>query len=411
MSDTEIFELPPKLYPIFHPERGEVQYRGAHGGRGSSKSMTFASVAALWGYLEPLRILCARELHSSIKESFHAELKSAIQARPWLAAHYDVGVDYLRGANGTEFLFKGLRRNISAIRSLAKIDLTIVEEAEDVPESSWVALEPTVLRQPKSELWLIWNPERDGSPVDLRFRKQPPSNALITQINYEDNPWFPPELDTLRRRDQERLDLATYAHIWEGEYLENSNSQVLSGKVRVAEFAPAADWHGPYFGADWGFAQDPTAGVKCWIHDERLYIEYEAGKVGLELDDTAKFLIQRLPEVEKHIMRADSARPETISFVKRRGLPNCTSVEKWSGSVEDGIAHLRSYKEIVIHPRCKETVRESRLYSYKMDRLTGDILPVVVDAYNHYWDAVRYALAPLIKTRNANMTGYTVEAL
>ena len=404
-------ELPEKLYPVFYPERGEVQYRAAHGGRGSAKSMTFDTMAAFWGYLEPMRILCVRDLQASIKESFHAELKSAIQARPWLAAHYDVGVDYLRGANGTEFLFKGLRRNIGSIQSTAKVDLTIVEEAEDVPEASWVALEPTVLRAPKSEIWVIWNPKLDGSPVDKRFRKHPPDNAVIAELNYFDNPWFPPGLDDLRRRDQERLDPATYAHIWEGAYLENSSAQILAGKVRVAEFRPGADWDGPYFGADWGFAQDPTAGVKCWVFGDTLYIEHEAGEVGLEIDKTAVFLKDRLPGVESHIMRADSARPETISYVKRHGLPNCIGVDKWSGSVEDGIAHLRSYREIVIHPRCRETIRESRLYSYKVDRLTGDVLPVLVDAYNHYIDAVRYALAPLIKTRSANSFGYQVAVL
>ena len=407
----ETLELPEKLYPLFYPERGEVQYRSAYGGRGSGKSMNFASVAAFWGYMEPLRILCVRDLQSSIRESFHAELRMAIHARPWLAQHYDVGVDYLRGANGTEFLFRGLRRNIGSIQSLAQVDLTIVEEAEDVPESSWVALEPTVLRTPKSEIWTIWNPKLDGSPVDQRFRKNPPENAVIAEVNYFDNPWFPPGLETLRKRDQGRLDPATYAHIWEGAYLENSNAQVLAGKVRVSDFKPSSDWDGPYFGADWGFAQDPTAGVKCWIHGDCLYIEYEAGEIGLEIDKTANFLKAGLPGVESHVLRADSARPETISYVRRHGLPNCVGVDKWSGSVEDGIAHLRSYREIVIHPRCRETIRESRLYSYKVDRLSGDVLPVIVDAYNHYWDAVRYALSPLIRSRTANSVGYQVPGL
>lgn len=410
MSEVAL-EIPEKLYPVFYPERGEVQYRGAFGGRGSSKSMTLATMAALWGYMEPLRILCARELQSSIRESFHAELRAAITRIDWLVDHYDIGVDYIRGKNGTEFFFRGLRRNISSIRSTAKIDLTILEEAEDIPESSWLALEPTVLREPKSEIWLIWNPERDGSPVDMRFRKQPPRNSVIAEINYEDNPWFPPELESLRQRDLGRLDPATYAHIWEGAYLENSNSQVLAGKVRVAEFKPGQDWDGPYFGADWGFAQDPTAGVKCWIHADTLYIEHEGGKVGLDIDQTAEYLIARLPGVANHTLRADSARPETISYVKRHGLPSCTGVDKWHGSVEDGIAHLRSYREIVVHPRCKEARRESRLWSYKVDRLTGDVLPILVDAHNHYWDAVRYALAPLIKRRTADFSGYKVDSL
>lgn len=410
MTEVEL-ELPPKLVDVFAPERGEVQYRGAWGGRGSAKSFTFAKMAAVWGYAEPLRILCTRELQVSIKESFHAELKAAIASEPWLAAHYDVGVDYLRGLNGTEFLFRGLRNNVSSVKSTAKIDLTIVEEAEDVPEPSWLALEATVFRQPKSEMWVIWNPRLDGSPVDVRFRKQPPKDALIVSMNHWDNPWFPVNLEKLRRRQQELLDPATYAHVWEGAYLTNSVAQVLNGKVRVAEFEPGAGWHGPYHGLDFGFAQDPTAAVRCWVHDERLWIEYEAGGQGLEIDQTAQRLTGAMPGVERHIVRADSARPESISYLRRHGLPQVVAVEKWPGSVEDGVAHLRSYREIVVHPRCRETINETRLYSHKVDRLTGDVLPGIVDAHNHYMDALRYALAPMIKRRDAGMAGMKVSGL
>ena len=120
------------------------------------------------------------------------------------------------------------------------------------------------------------------------------------------------------------------------------------------------------------------------MHDSRLWVEYEAGRVGLEIDETPRYLTERIPGIEKHIIRADSARPESTSYLKRHGLPNTVSVEKWPGSVEDGVAHLRSYTEIVIHPRCIETIREARLWSYKVDRLSGDILPVLVDANNHF---------------------------
>jgi len=394
---TARIKLPPKLVPVFSPPRGAMQYRGAYGGRGSGKSFNFAKMAAIWGYVEPLRILCTRDLQISIKESFHAELKAAIDSEPWLAAHYDVGVDYLRGRNGTEFLFRGLRHSIGSIKSMAKIDLTIVEEAEDAPESAWLALEATVFRQPKSEMWVIWNPSLDGSPVDERFRKNPPGRSLIVEMNHGDNPFFPAGLEELRVREQERLDPATYAHVWEGAYLQNSDAQVFANKYRVAEFAPDAGWDGPYFGIDFGFAQDPTTAVKCWVNNETLYIEHEAGKVGLELDDTAAHIAERVPDIAMHASRADSARPESISYLKRHGLPRIEGVKKWPGSVEDGIQHMRSYREIIIHPRCTGTVREFLLYSYKVDRMSGDVMPAVVDAMNHFIDAIRYALGPLIK--------------
>ena len=401
---TAQIELPQKLVEVFRVERGGVRYRCAYGGRGSAKSFSFALMAAVWGYAEPMRILCTREFQVSIKESFHAELKSAIEANPWLAAHYDIGQDYLRGKNGTEFIFRGLRRNEQSIKSLAKVDLTIVEEAEDIPESSWLALEATVFRQPRSELWAIWNPREYNSPVDQRFRKDPPESAIIVEMNWQDNPFFPDGLEDLRQRQRETLDPATYAHVWEGAYLENSDAQVLHGKVRVAEFEPGKDWDGPYHGLDFGFANDPTAANKCWIYNDRLYVEHEASKVGLELDDTAEYVEQCIPGISRHVIRADCARPESISYLKRHGFPRIEGVKKWQGSVEDGIQHLRSYAEIVVHPRCTETIRECRLYSYKVDRHTGDVLPVVVDAHNHHIDGMRYALQPMIIARGSPLS-------
>lgn len=395
MTEATI-KLPPKLVPVFTPARGELRYRGAYGGRGSGKSFSFALMAAVWGYAEKMRILCTRELQVSIKESFHAEVKNAIASTPWLAAHYDVGIDYIRGKNGTEFIFRGLRHNMSAIKSMAQIDLCIIEEAEDVPESSWQDLEPTI-RAEGSEIWAVWNPKKDGSPVDSRFRKASPPRSAIVQMNYHDNPWFPAVLDEQRRHQQRVLDPATYSHIWEGAYLQHSEAQIFRGKYRVDEFNPAQGWEGPYFGVDFGFAQDPTTGVKCWVHERKLFIEYDAAKVGLELDDTADYLKAKVPGIEAYASRADSARPESISYLKRHGLPRIEGVDKWKGSVEDGIQFMRSFDEIVIHPRCRDSVNEFLLYSYKVDRLTGDILPQIVDANNHVVDAIRYALAPIIK--------------
>lgn len=409
---TATIQLPPKLVPLFAPARGELRYRVAYGGRGSGKSFTFALMAAIWGYAEPLRILCTRELQVSIKESMHAEIKNAIESLPWLAAHYEVGEAFIRGKNGTEFIFRGLRHNISAVKSMAQIDLCIVEEAADVPQHSWQSLLPTI-RAPKSEVWAVYNPKSPTDPVDVMFRQEPPPRSMVVEINYSDNPWFPAELEEQRKHARRIMNPADYAWIWEGAYLENSDAQVLSGKWRVDDFEPQPGWDGPYYGIDWGFSQDPTAGVKLWVHDQNLYVEHEACKVGLENDDIAQFMIERLPGIEKHTVRADSARPETISHVKSRGrgnsrpcIPLIEGVKKWAGSVEDGIAHLRSYNQIIIHPRCTNYQDEARKYSYKVDRLTGDILPTVVDANNHMMDATRYALAPLIKQTGYSWRGF-----
>jgi phage terminase large subunit len=397
-NDLDI-ELPPKLIPVFAHARGSVRYRGAYGGRGSGKSFTFAKMAAIFGAVEPLRILCCREYMNSIKESFHAEVKNAIASNAWLEKQYDVGVDYIRSTNGTEFIFRGLRNNISAIKSLAQIDICIIEEAEDVPEQGWIDLEPTI-RAPKSEIWVIWNPRKRESAVNQKFSgENPPPRCAIAELNYTDNFWFPAELEEQRKHAQTVMSPELYAHVWEGAYLERSDAQIFKDKYRVMAFEPNEHWGMPYCGLDFGFSQDPTAAVKCWVFDGRLYIEHEAGKIGLELDKTQPFIAAAIPEFCKHEIMADSARPESISYLKRHGMPYIKGVEKGKGSVEDGLIFMQSFTEIVIHPRCVETIKEFGLYSYKLDRDSGRVTDIVVDANNHYIDAIRYALQPLIKRK------------
>jgi phage terminase large subunit len=119
--------------------------------------------------------------------------------------------------------------------------------------------------------------------------------------------------------------------------------------------------------------------------------------VGLEIDDTAAFINGRIAGFDRHVARADSARPETISYMKRHGMPRIEAVKKWQGSVEDGVEFIKSFERVYIHPDCPEIAREFRLYSYKVDRQSGDIKPDIVDANNHYIDAFRYALAPMIR--------------
>lgn len=412
---TERLQLPEKLIPVF---TGEARYRGAYGGRGSAKTRTFALMTAVKAYQFAQAgisgtILCAREFMNSLEDSSMEEIKQAIRSVSWLDDYFEIGERYIRTKNRrVYYTFAGLRHNVDSLKSKARVLIAWIDEGEGVSEVAFQKLLPTV-RETNSEVWLTWNPEKDGSPIDKRFRKQPPEESKIVELNYMDNPWFPEVLELERKSDYERLDPQTYAWVWEGAYRENSDAQIFSGKYKIQEFEPEQHWDGPYYGADWGFSQDPTAGVKCWVGDNRLWIEYEAGKVGLENDDIASFFIERLPGIEKHVVRSDSARPETISHVKSRGakndranLPKIEGVEKWKGSVEDGVAHLRSYNEIIIHPRCKEWLKEARLYSYKVDRLTGDVLTDIVDKHNHYMDATRYALAPMIKRSGYSWKGF-----
>ncbi|MEX5885662.1 PBSX family phage terminase large subunit [Providencia hangzhouensis] len=388
-------EIPPKLVPVFENEG--VRYRGAYGGRGSAKTRTFALMTAIRGYMAAKNgqsgvILCAREYMNSLEESSMEEVKQAIRSVPWLNDFYELGEKYIRTkCRSVSYVFAGLRHNLDSIKSKARILIAWVDEAESVSETAWTKLTPTV-REAGSEIWVTWNPEKDGSATDKRFRKEPPDNAIVVEMNYDDNPWFPSVLEEERLNDQARLDAATYAWIWEGAYLENSDKQVLANKYVVQSF-PDDLWKQAdrlLFGADFGFAKDPNTLIRMFILDDCLYIEREAYGVGVELDHMPAFY-DEIPEARKWPIKADSARPETISYLKRQGF-NISAAKKWQGSVEDGITYLRGFKQIVIHPRCKETAKEARLYSYKTDRITGEVLPVIDDAHNHCWDAVRYGL-------------------
>ncbi|MGJ8524114.1 hypothetical protein R84981_002832 [Carnimonas sp. R-84981] len=337
-------------------------------------------------------ILCGREYMNSLEDSSMQEVKEAISTLPWLADYFEIGEKFIRTKNKrVSYIFSGLRHNLDSIKSKARILIAWVDEAESVSETAWKKLTPTV-REHDSEIWITWNPELDGSATDKRFRKHIPDNAKIVELNYHDNPWFPDVLEKERLNDLERLDYASYCWVWEGSYLENSDKQVLAGKYEVREFADELHKRADrlFFGADFGFAKDPSTLLRCFMLDECLYIDYEAYGASVELDDMPEFY-DSVPESRRWPIKGDNSRPETISYMARQGF-NIDAAAKWQGSVEDGITYLRGFKKIYIHPRCAHTAQEARLYSYKTDRITGEVLPVIQDANNHCWDAVRYAL-------------------
>lgn len=393
--------IPEAFAFLFDPPLCAVRYRVAYGGRGSAKSWQFARALLIYGLRQPLRILCAREFQASIRDSVHRLLADQIE-RLGLGWHYEVQQSTIRGRNGTEFLFKGLRHNVQEIKSTEGIDICWVEEAEAVSDESWRVLTPTI-RKEGSEIWVSFNPALESDPTYQRFVVRPPERAIVRHVTYADNPWLPDvlreEAEELRRRDPE-----AYAHVWGGEPWRRSDAEVLAGRWMVAEFEPEEHWLGPYYGADWGFARDPTVLVRLWIADNRLYVEYDERGVGWSMDEIAR-RFDRVPDAREHVIRADAARPETINEIKRRGY-RIEPAPKWQGSVEDGVEHLRSYERIIIHPRCRDLIEEARLWRYRVDPRTSDVMPRLAPGYDHGWDAVRYALAPLIRRDRRRVAVY-----
>lgn len=372
---------------LWRPHRYKVYY----GGRGSGKSWAIAEALIVMADMCKLRILCCREIQKSIKDSSYQLLKDTAIRLGIANRFVFLEMEIRHKKTGSTFIFTGLLRNEQTIKSKEGIDICWCEEAQTISETSWETLIPTI-RKDGSEIWLSFNPLNNDDPTTKRFVENPPPEAYVRKVNFDENPHFTDEL----RREMEwdkKNDFEKYLHIWEGYPRTFSDAQIFRGKFTVEPFedslAEQADRL--FYGADFGFAQDPSTLIRCFMLDRKLYIDYEAYGVGVEIDELPQ-LYRSVPGADKWPIKADSARPETISYLLNRCGFNISAAEKWQGSIEDGIAYLKSFEKIVIHPRCKHTTDEFRLYSYKTDKTTNEVLPIILDKNNHCIDAIRYGL-------------------
>ena len=220
MNDTVRVKIPPKLIPVF---TGEADVRGAYGGRGSAKTMTFAKMTAIRALMWDQAgregvIVCGREFLNSIDDSSLAEVKAAIESEPWLNEHFDIGEKYIRTkSKRIAYKFSGMdKRTIMSLKSKSKILLLWADEAEPITDKAWDIVIPT-LRQEDSELWVTWNPARKSSATDRRFRQAKDARYKVVEMNWRDNPKFPAILERQRQRWLEN-DPDSYDHVWEGAY-------------------------------------------------------------------------------------------------------------------------------------------------------------------------------------------------
>jgi len=382
MGETLRIETPRAFLPLLAPRR----FKGLSGGRGAGKSHFVAERMLEDCLVQHTRLACIREFQSSIKDSVKQTLEDKIEKFGVRRLFRITDVE-ITGPHESLIVFKGMQsHSADSIKSLEGFNRAWVEEAQTISQRSLDILTPT-LRAADSELWFTWNPRRLDDPVDKLFRDNASDpDFLRLHITYADNPWFPVELRRDMERDRAR-DPDKYAHIWLGEYERRSEARVFQN-WRVEPFETPAGTRF-YFGADWGFSVDPTVLIRCWLAGRTLYIDQEAYAVGCEIDRTPA-LFDTVEGSRKWPIRADSARPETISYMRRAGFHISPAV-KGRNSVEDGIEFLRSF-DIVVHPRCRHTADELALYSYRIDRQTNEVLPILEDENNHVIDALRYAL-------------------
>ena len=392
----------PKIFSFFLEQKS--RYKVVYGGRGGAKSESIARAILILA-LNPrilfdkdsIRILCCREYQSSIADSVHRLLVDIIKKYE-LFNYFTITKANILSSNGSLFIFKGISNDPQQLKSTVGIDLCFVEEAEKVSSISWDYLTPTI-RNPKSEIWVGFNPNQKEDPTYKMFVENPLPDSICVKVNYYDNPYFEdtPLLKEMLYDKENNPEL--YQNKWEGNIKQISDAVIFKDKFVYRDFeTPKNIFQNRFFyGIDWGFSNDPLAIIRCCISDNELYIDYEAGGIGIEMEQYTG-LIDTLPDSKKWTIYADNARPESISYVRRQGY-NISACEKGKGSVEDGIAYLRDFKMINIHTRCKQLYNEMCLYSYKVDRITNEPLITPVDKYNHYIDALRYSLSPYIKKK------------
>ena len=254
--------FPKKFEALFQPEK--VRYRIFYGGRGGAKSWCFARALLAKGTKQPMRILCAREFQTSIKDSVHKLLSDQIYELN-MESFYEITQTTIRGINGTEFIFAGIKNNTNNIKSIEGIDIAWVEEAQSVSANSWNVLIPTIRKQ-DSEIWVSFNPELPTDDTWKRFVESPPESSVVVKVNWNDNPWFPETLN-LERLSLKSRDLSAYNNVWEGATRNTVDGAIFGKEMEQAElenritnvpYDPSKPCHAVF---DLGWA-DNTA---CWI--------------------------------------------------------------------------------------------------------------------------------------------------
>ena len=289
MSEAQL-TIPPKLIPVFTQD---ARYRIAKGGRGSAKTRTFALMTAVRGYQwgkegKSGQILCGREFMNSLEDSSLEEVKAAIRSVPWLEEYYELGDKFVRSKDGMiSYTFAGLRRSLDSLKSKARILVAWIDEAETVSETAWRKLIPTV-REDNSEIWVTYNPESKESATHKRFVEQTPDDAVIVDMNWKDNPWFPDVLERERQEDKrKRPDI--YDHVWEGDFLVHAEGAYYAtemrdckdqGRIGTVQYAPSV----PVTTA-WDLGIGDSTAIWFAQHvgaEVRLIDYYESSGVGLD---------------------------------------------------------------------------------------------------------------------------------
>ena len=405
------------IAPHFHPIHKEIREAAfsefwLKGGRGSTKS-AFVALEIVYGIMDDKEAngIVLRKVGDTIRTSVMETLMWAINqlevGHLWKRTYSPAELTYL--PTGQKIIMKGLDDSLK-LKSLKTengyFKFLWFEEATEFNGMDEIRnVEQSVQRGGDVFVeFITYNPPNDPaawvnkeSEVKYDFRRVHHSTYLTV-----DPIWLGKEF--IKKAEALKIkDRLKYDHEYMGLAVGRAEQIVFHGKWKEKEFAtpPLSQIYQNryFFGGDWGFANDPTTLIRCYIMiegDERnLYIDYETGGVGVEMEEIPA-LYNVIPDCRRWIIYADCSRPETISYVSRKGY-NVQPCAKWEGSVEDGIEYLRTFSNIYIHTRCVKTIAEMTTYSYKVDKNTQKILPIIATGQDdHFIDALRYALSEYI---------------
>ena len=405
VSRTRI-EIPQKLLPLFQPKR----YKVIHGGRGSAKSWSVARALVSIGATKPIRVLCARETQKSIQESVHRLLKDQIESLG-LDQFYTIQENKILGTNGTEFTFAGIRQQgVANLKSYEGTDICWVEEAQVVSKKSWDVLIPTI-RKPGSEIWVTFNPELDTDETFSRFVVRPPEESIVIEMNWQDNPWFPPELDKERRQWLDR-DPVGYLTTWEGKcrpavegaiYANEIESTQREGRIRAVPYDPQLKVH-----TVWDLGWNDSMSIICVqrVASEVRVIDYIEDS-HRTIDSYVMQLQERKWNWGTDYIPHDGAHRDFKSGKSTQELLQTLgrNVQVLArGNPEEGIRLARMIfpRTYFDADRCTELVNHLKRYRRQINQVTQEAGAPLHDEHSHAADAFRYLAQSLDMMNNDN---------
>ena len=413
------YEVPKQFKFLFKNKWQKKQDAIAfYGGRGGGKTMSIASYLVLEAVNKPINIVCAREYQNSIKDSVKKILEERIEYFE-LENYFKITRDEIHSTAGAIITFKGIRNNPGSFKGTSGIDICWIEEASYISEESWDIVIPTVYRSGShyryGKMIVSYNPLSIRDPVYQVFQIEKPKRTKSIEVSLWTNPFAPPPM--LREAERMRInDPEKFQHIYLGQAAVTGSDIVFRDwEIKDLDNFPMHDdvRNNPYVGMDFGF-RDPTCAVAAYfsLDQQQIYVREEVYHKELGVLDYPSLVsgsgptwrnihnfegLYAVREQGAEIL-ADAARPDTIKDMRDMGLTNIKEAAKGKDSIEEGIEFLQG-KHIIIHPRCKNLIREFQNYRYDRDKQDPTIINFhkFVDADNHCIDALRYAVSLIRK--------------